>query len=86
MEYNDRQAMAYHIYCPLQDPNVPMEAFCKAIDKEFFAMRVRDADRMGSGMIMTEFGAAENIKGTKLNALKLLSNIEFQVTFMQWKL
>ena len=39
------------------------EAACNAIDKEFFAMRTKDANRIGSGMIMTEFGAAENIKG-----------------------
>lgn len=63
VEYNDRQAMAYHIYCPLQDPTVKGEAVCNLIDNEFFLMRTKDANRMGSGMIMTEFGAAENIKG-----------------------
>lgn len=38
-EYNDRQAYAYHIYCPLQDPSVKGEIACDAINDEFFAMR-----------------------------------------------
>lgn len=39
VEFNDRQALAYHIYCPLQDPSVAKEKACDLIDSEFFAMR-----------------------------------------------
>lgn len=38
-DYNDRQALAYHIYCPLQDPTPKGEAVCQLIDDEFFYMR-----------------------------------------------
>lgn len=62
-EYNNRQALAYHIYCPIQDPSVPKEAACNLIDDVFFRLRNKDAARIGGGMIMTEFGASENIKG-----------------------
>lgn len=39
VSYNDRQALAYHIYCPLQDPTVIGEKACELIDDEFFYMR-----------------------------------------------
>lgn len=41
VEFNDRQALAYHIYCPIQDPSVPKEGLCNKINAEFFAMRTR---------------------------------------------
>lgn len=86
VEYNDRQALAYHIYCPIQDPSVPKEAVCNIIDKEFFTMRTKDADRIGAGMIMTEFGAAENIKGD-IYALEKLMQLadEHQQSWMYWQ-
>lgn len=62
-DYNDRQALAYHIYCPLQSPTAKGEVACDAINDEFFFMRQKDVDRIGGGMIMTEFGASEDIKG-----------------------
>ena len=39
VEFNDRHALAYHIYCPIQDPSVAKEEVCKLIDNEFFYMR-----------------------------------------------
>jgi endoglycosylceramidase len=85
-EYNDRQAMAYHIYCPLQDPAAKGEAVCDLIDDEFFYMRNKDADRLGSGMLMTEFGAAENIKGD-IYALESLMRMadDHQQSWMYWQ-
>lgn len=61
--YNDRQALAYHIYCPVQDPSTKAEVACDAINDEFFAFRMRDVERLGGGMIMTEFGASEDVRG-----------------------
>lgn len=37
-EYNDRQALAYHIYC-LDITNPALEGLCNVIDTEFFTMR-----------------------------------------------
>jgi len=62
-DYNDRQALAYHIYCPIQNATKVKEAVCDAINDEFFSMRRRDVDRIGGGMIMTEFGASKDVLG-----------------------
>eukprot|EP01038_Epipyxis_sp_PR26KG_P014384 gene14384-19301_t len=85
-DYNDRQALAYHIYCPLSSPSVKGEVACDAIDDEFFYMRRGDADRIGGGMIMTEFGAAEDIKGDMYaleNTAKLMD--KFMQSWMYWQ-
>jgi len=86
IEYNDRQALAYHIYCPLQDPSAIKVEICQAIDSEFFYMRKKDADRMGVAMLMTEFGAAENIKGdiAALQKTVQLSD-SHQQSWMYWQ-
>lgn len=61
--YNSKQALAYHIYCPLADPTVGKELACNALGDEFFLMRKNDVERIGGGMIMTEFGASKDVLG-----------------------
>jgi len=71
--YNDRQAFAYHVYCPieLQSPldgsQLLLEGACAAIDDEFFRMRSRDSGLLGVPLMMTEFGAAEDNPSDLLN-------------------
>jgi len=85
-DYNDRQAFAYHIYCPLQDPTAAKEVVCEGINAEFLAMRRTDAERMGTAMIMTEFGAAED---TTADIFALEKNVEladkFRQSWMYWQ-
>jgi len=59
-EYASRSAIAYHIYCPGANPTLKMNEVCKPIDKEFMTMRQRDAERLGTGLILTEFGATQD--------------------------
>jgi endoglycosylceramidase len=84
--YNDRQVLAYHIYCPTDGSSKKLLMACDAIDDLFFAMRRKDADRLGIGMIMTEFGASEDIK-TDLYLLDKLADLsdKFQQSWMYWQ-
>ncbi len=86
-EYNDRQALAYHIYCPIQNPSVKVEAACEVIDDAFLAIRRKDAERMGVGMLMTEFGAAEDT-AADMFALEQTAQLadRFQQSWMYWQL
>lgn len=38
-EFNDRQALAYHIYCPVQDPTDKSVAGCDRLNRKFFNLR-----------------------------------------------
>lgn len=60
-EYDDRQALAYHIYCPFHDPSIPAAGACDLINTELFTMRIKDAERLGGGLVMTEFGASKDV-------------------------
>lgn len=84
--YNDRQALAYHIYCPLQDPTAAKEVVCEVINDGFLAMRRKDASRMGVAMLMTEFGAAEDTKAD-IFALEQTAALadRFQQSWMYWQ-
>lgn len=88
--YNDRQALAYHIYCPTTsndtDINFKHQLVCNVIDDYFFDRRVRDAQRLGVQMIMTEFGAAKDIKND-LGLLQRLCELtdKFQQSWMYWQ-
>lgn len=62
-DYNDRQALSYHIYCPIQNATAEKEVACDAINDEFFFMRRQDVKRIGGAMIMTEFGASKDVLG-----------------------
>jgi len=85
-EYNDRQALAYHIYCPIQDWSPTKEVVCEGINAEFFAMRQRDSDRMGVAMLMTEFGAAENIKGDMIALQRTVEHADkYLQSWMYWQ-
>jgi len=61
-EYNDRQAFAYHIYCPSVDhsgePTDP--AICTAADTAAALLKTGAAKRLGVAAFMTEFGAVHN--------------------------
>ena len=71
MGYNDRQALAYHIYCPIvQWDNASsflqelkdilnLEA-CDIFQSPLFEVRAADTERLGLGGILTEFGAISN--------------------------
>eukprot|EP00981_Chlorochromonas_danica_P009322 scaffold2613_cov159-Ochromonas_danica.AAC.9 len=86
VEYNDRQALAYHVYCPT-DNSSPIKVFaCNLIDDYFFANRVKDAERLGVPMIMTEFGASEDIKSdlAVLEAVAAQAD-RFQQSWMYWQ-
>jgi endoglycosylceramidase len=85
-EYNDRQALAYHIYCPVDNGNPSIILACDAIDDLFFEIRSRDAKRLGVGQIMTEFGAAEDVKSdlTKMASLADLAD-RHQQSWMYWQ-
>jgi endoglycosylceramidase len=86
VEYNDRQALAYHIYCPLQDPSGKKEVVCDVINDALLAFRRKDAERMGVAMLMTEFGAAEDIKAD-IFALEETARLadRFQQSWMYWQ-
>lgn len=85
-EYNDRQALSYHIYCPLGEDSLGHSIACRAIDGEFFAMRKKDASRLGTGMALTEFGATEDIIGD-LHALERVTALadKHQQSWMYWQ-
>ena len=61
VEYNDRQALSYHVYCPTQNPKAITEAACDDLNRKFFEFRVKDSNRLGTAMILTEFGAMQDI-------------------------
>jgi endoglycosylceramidase len=85
-EYDDRQALSYHIYCPLSDPSVKAEAACDVINSELFNNRQRDVERLGGGWLMTEFGASRDIKGD-MYALNFLCEKmdKHQQSWMYWQ-
>lgn len=85
-EYNDRQVLAYHIYCPIDNGNPKIIVGCDAIDDVFFQLRKKDSNRLGVGMIMTEFGAAEDIKPDliKMTSLTDLAD-RHQQSWMYWQ-
>lgn len=85
-EYNDRQVLAYHIYCPIDNGNPSIVLACDAIDDAFFAMRRKDSSRLGVGLMMTEFGAAEDIKSDLIKMTNLASLADrHQQSWMYWQ-
>lgn len=86
-EYNDRQAIAYHIYCPANNNDtVGIQFACAALDNEFFEMRDQDAARLGVPLLMTEFGAVEDFK-SDLVALDRVAELadRHQQSWMYWE-
>jgi len=63
--YNDKQAFAYHIYCPLHDSSgEPVNPqLCQTADSAEAKIKAGAAKKLGVGAFMTEFGAVGN--GTK---------------------
>eukprot|EP01031_Cornospumella_fuschlensis_P028006 gene28006-33819_t len=85
-EYNDRQVMAYHVYCPTDGGSAAKVFACDLIDDYFFSRRINDGERLGVGLMMTEFGAAEDIK-TDLAVLESVANRadSFKQSWMYWQ-
>ncbi len=84
--YNDRQMLAYHVYCPTSGGSAVKQLACDAIDDFFFAIRSRDAERMGLGMIMTEFGAAEDIKSDIQQLIRTTQVADkYKQSWMYWQ-
>jgi endoglycosylceramidase len=86
--YNDRQVFAYHIYCLTSDePNPKLSLACDAIDDYFFSRRRKDAQRLGVGMIMTEFGAAKDMR-YDLSQVEKVVNLadQHQQSWIYWQL
>lgn len=85
--YNDRQVLAYHIYCPAAGTSKKQLLACDAIDDLFFNMRNKDVARLGGGMMMTEFGASEDTK-TDLYVLKKVAGLadKHAQSWMYWQL
>jgi len=79
-EYNNRQALSYHIYCaPVDsegDPTSDIE--CDAIDTDLFGVMTKDAEKLSVGGMLTEFGAMSN-------ATKGIKNIEFITNMAEQK-
>lgn len=84
--YNDRQVYAYHIYCPVDNGNPKIIVACDLIDDYFFALREKDSHRLGVGMVMTEFGAAEDIHSDLVKMSSLLDLADrHQQSWMYWQ-
>ena len=83
--YNNRQAIAYHIYC-MPDPNKAEAVLCSGADDAFFAMRRKDSERLGVPTIMTEFGATVSQRGSlhDLSSLVRQSALHTQ-SWMYWQ-
>lgn len=85
-EYASRSAIAYHIYCPLSEPSIGEELACRTIDREFMEMRQKDAERLSTGLILTEFGAMQDETSDMQEMEKLMQMAdEFQASWMYWQ-
>lgn len=84
--FNDRQALAYHVYCPASNASSAVILACNALDNYFFAHRASDAQRLGTAMLMTEFGAAEDVRGdlSVLEAVAAQAD-RYKQSWMYWQ-
>eukprot|EP01015_Nassula_variabilis_P007965 TRINITY_DN1620_c0_g1_i4.p1 TRINITY_DN1620_c0_g1~~TRINITY_DN1620_c0_g1_i4.p1 ORF type:complete len:521 (-),score=108.40 TRINITY_DN1620_c0_g1_i4:49-1566(-) len=67
-EYNDRQAFSIHLYCPLLDDKgePKYEMACDFIHSAHYRMKTKAAEKMGTGVFLTEFGSmASTDKGLR---------------------
>mmetsp|Transcript_3259 Transcript_3259/g.4487 ORF Transcript_3259/g.4487 Transcript_3259/m.4487 type:complete len:530 (-) Transcript_3259:1604-3193(-) len=86
VEYNDRQALAYHVYCPLSQPTALKEKGCKSLNEKFLSLREEDAQRIGTAMIMTEFGAAKDTRGDLIAVSETVEMAdEHHQSWMYWQ-
>ncbi|RYH31967.1 hypothetical protein EON65_01505 [archaeon] len=86
VEYNDRQVMAYHVYCPTNGGPAAKVFACDLIDDYFFSRRMNDGERLGVGLMMTEFGAAEDIKSDLAVLEAVTSKADsFKQSWMYWQ-
>ena len=85
-EYDDRQALSYHIYCPLNGTSAETEVVCDVVNSELFNNRQRDVERLGGGWLMTEFGASRDIKGDMYALNYLCEKMDMhQQSWMYWQ-
>jgi len=83
--YNDRQAISYHIYC-VADPTKVEALLCSGVDQEFFSMRRKDGERLGLPIIMTEFGATQDLKGAIFSLKDVLKQADkHQQSWCYWQ-
>lgn len=62
IEYNDRQAFAFHVYCSINDPHGDPRSkyMCHLEDNLFFYWREKNMKQLGGGYFLTEFGAVSD--------------------------
>lgn len=85
-DYATRTALAYHVYCPLQEPKLGQELACRAIDRDYMHMRQKDAERLNTGLMMTEFGAmTESLWDMQEMEKQLQLADEFMTSWMYWQ-
>lgn len=85
-EYKSKSVLAYHIYCPLTEPSLGGLLACRGIDKEYMLQRQKDADRLGSGLMMTEFGAMLSKVGDMQEMEDLMQMVDsFGASWMYWQ-
>lgn len=85
--YDDRQVYAYHVYCPLSSWTAQAEKACEVVDEYFFSRRRKDVERVGGGMMMTEFGAAEDIRGDLVSLERTVAMADqWAQSWMYWQL
>lgn len=86
VDYNDRQALSYHVYCPTDNGSAAKVLACNILDDYFFSLRVKDAARLGVPMMMTEFGASEDVK-SDLAVLEAVAKQadKYQQSWMYWQ-
>lgn len=85
-EYADRSVLAYHIYCPLQEPKPGKLLACREIDEFYMKQRQKDAERLNSGLMMTEFGAVLS-KVQDMQEMETLAQMvdSYQASWMYWQ-
>jgi endoglycosylceramidase len=83
--YEDRNALSYHIYCPLTDQGSLMSTACEPMNRQYFRMRDEDVMRIGGGSMMTEWGAVPH-SIDHIRQMNQLGNMadEFLASWAYW--
>lgn len=87
--YNDRQALAYHIYCPNDEAGDPvLLPVCHQIVKKSWDIFNQTSRRIGGGYFLTEFGATGNDKNSTDFLDTMLNHADAHLaswTYWTWK-
>jgi len=81
-----KAVISYHIYC-MPDPNKAEAVLCSGVNDEFFQMRAKDSERLGSATFMTEFGATSSASAGALHDLDSLTkqSDKHQQSWQYWQ-